>query len=75
MGKRMKWDLYECEKDHLIIVERKEEWNRAGQRRSKKRPDDVQDVFLCDVCREVAYYAGSVSNLSDVPGGEIRKVK
>lgn len=57
----MKWDLYECCKDHLIIVENREEW-----------PEEVQDVFLCDICREVAYYAGSVANLSDVPGGERR---
>jgi hypothetical protein len=48
----MKWDIYVCEKDHLIIVERRDDW-----------PDDVQLVFLCDICRELAHYDGSVESL------------
>jgi hypothetical protein len=51
----LRWDVYECENKHLIIVEHKKEW-----------PDYVQYYFECDICRRLAYYLYSVESLKEV---------
>jgi len=50
-----KWDVYRCENDHLIIVQRKKTW-----------PDYVQGYFMCDICRKLAVYEGSTDSLKEV---------
>ena len=49
----MRWDVYECDGEHKIIVE-------------NKRPGDVTDTIPCPICQNIAVYDGSVKDLSEV---------
>ena len=51
----MKWDVYKCWGGHLIIVEHKDTWS-----------DHVQTFLLCDICRLIAEYEGSIDSLSEL---------
>ena len=50
---KMRWDVYECDGEHKIIVE-------------NKRPGDVTDTIPCPICQNIAVYDGSVKDLSEV---------
>lgn len=50
----MKWDVYQCEGGHRLIVENR--WDS----------ELVTDTVACPVCENVAVYDGSVEELSRV---------
>jgi len=51
----VKWDIYRCDNDHLIIVEVKKEWI-----------DHLRRYFYCDICGEIAEYKGSAETLTEI---------
>ena len=51
----VKWDIYKCENNHLIIVEHKDDW-----------PDRAQAYFFCDICGLIADYIGSAETLTEI---------
>jgi len=57
----VEWDIYKCENNHYIIVQRKKDW-----------PDRVQSYFFCDICGLIADYIGSAKSLTEIEK-EIKK--
>ena len=49
----MRWDVYECDGEHKIIIE-------------NKGHEIVADTIACPVCKNTAVYDGSVEELTEV---------
>ncbi len=47
------YDVYECEGNHKILIERKPEWNREDGL-------ECMEGICCPACKEVATYDGTV---------------
>lgn len=53
--KDTKYDVYECEGKHKIILERKAEWG-----------EEVMETVACPFCKNLAFYNGSLKTLAEL---------